>query len=302
MLPLPIGENSVFLSSVEKRQLVELLHHYASSSTQEAEEVISLRDEYPYSQVLQVLSAKVSKDHNLKDQQQFLQSAAVYSTDRTVLKEIISTAFYQPQSRKEIVKEEVKPEPVQFVESTSSSSLNIAQPGIDTVDYAEELILDLKRLNELKLNFENVVANIEHTLPHLEQEEETPTKKRPPGRPRKKIETNQDTLIESIENSKKKIEPESSTTKEQIAIIDQFIKAQPAISTKLKADVSEAPQGDLAEVKSGEYSDTVVSETLAEILVKQGKKDKAIEVFRKLIWKFPQKKAYFAAQIEELKK
>ena len=37
-------------------------------------------------------------------------------------------------------------------------------------------------------------------------------------------------------------------------------------------------------------------------IIKQGKKDKAIEVLKKLIWKFPQKKAYFAAQIEDLKK
>ena len=41
---------------------------------------------------------------------------------------------------------------------------------------------------------------------------------------------------------------------------------------------------------------------LALILIKQGKKEKAIEVLKKLIWKFPQKKTYFAAQIEDLKK
>jgi predicted Zn-dependent protease len=55
-------------------------------------------------------------------------------------------------------------------------------------------------------------------------------------------------------------------------------------------------------IKSGEFGDHIVSETLVEILIKQGKKDKAIEVLKKLIWKYPQKKAYFASQIEELKK
>ena len=52
----------------------------------------------------------------------------------------------------------------------------------------------------------------------------------------------------------------------------------------------------------GEYGGRFVSETLVEILVKQGKKDRAIEVLKKLIWKYPQKKAYFASQIEDLKK
>ena len=61
-----------------------------------------------------------------------------------------------------------------------------------------------------------------------------------------------------------------------------------------------ADSSDLAE-KSLLYGDNIVSETLVEILLKQGKKDKAIEVLKKLIWKFPQKKAYFAAQIEDLK-
>jgi ABC-type Zn uptake system ZnuABC Zn-binding protein ZnuA len=37
-------------------------------------------------------------------------------------------------------------------------------------------------------------------------------------------------------------------------------------------------------------------------MIKQGKHEKAIDIYKKLIWKFPQKKAYFATQIEELKK
>jgi hypothetical protein len=61
------------------------------------------------------------------------------------------------------------------------------------------------------------------------------------------------------------------------------------------------PQGDLTEKNNG-YNENIISETLAHILIKQGKKEKAIDILKKLIWKFPQKKAYFAAQIEELKK
>ena len=71
--------------------------------------------------------------------------------------------------------------------------------------------------------------------------------------------------------------------------------------TKNKLTAPPADSSDLAE-KSLAYGDNIVSETLVEILLKQGKKDKAIEVLKKLIWKIPQKKAYFAAQIEELKK
>jgi len=69
---------------------------------------------------------------------------------------------------------------------------------------------------------------------------------------------------------------------------------------KVKA-IENQPKTDLS-VPSVTYGENIVSETLVEILLKQGKKDKAVEVLKKLIWKFPQKKAYFAARIEELKK
>ncbi len=45
----------------------------------------------------------------------------------------------------------------------------------------------------------------------------------------------------------------------------------------------------------------VVTEAMAEVLVKQGKTDKAADLYRKLSLINPQKSAYFAAQIEDLK-
>lgn len=271
---------------METRQLVDLLHHYSGSSSQEAAEVISLRDEYPYSQVLQALSARVSKDHNFDNQQLLLQSAAVYSTDRSVLKEIMSKVF-EAAVTKQGVNEVMVAEP--------TTTIVHAHQTIDSIDYAEEVIHDLKRLNELKHNFETLAANFGNATPETAVEK---PKRKPPGRPKKNIEVSSDPLIEDIKTTKKKIDPESPKTKEQITIIDEFIKAQPTI--KPKADP--VPQNDLSEIKSGEFADNIISETLAEILTRQGKKEKAIEVYKKLIWKFPQKKVYFAAQIEELKK
>jgi len=109
-----------------------------------------------------------------------------------------------------------------------------------------------------------------------------------------------DSLIEEIKSTKKKIKPEGVKQKEQIEIIDQFIKTQPTIS-RPKPSASEVKDSDLSE-PSAQFGENIVSETLVEILLKQGKKEKAIEALKKLIWKFPQKKAYFAAQIEELRK
>ena len=53
--------------------------------------------------------------------------------------------------------------------------------------------------------------------------------------------------------------------------------------------------------QSVEFGDNLVSENLARVMIKQGNKSKAIDIYKKLIWKFPQKKAYFASQIDSLK-
>ncbi len=47
--------------------------------------------------------------------------------------------------------------------------------------------------------------------------------------------------------------------------------------------------------------DEILTETMAEVLVQQGKMEKAIEVYEKLSLSNPSKNAYFAAKIEHLK-
>jgi hypothetical protein len=268
---------------VDKKQLTDLLNHYTASSTQEATEVISLCDQYPYSQLLHTLAARVSKDHNLQNQQAILQSAAVYSTDRSVLKQIMTAARMAVAEKENI--------------TISTVSTITITAEIDSIDYAEAVIKDLKRLHELKHNFEEMVTAFENGIPIVPEKKAV---RKSAGRPKKVTEIKADPLIEEIKSTKKKITPENEKTKEQIEIIDQFIKAQPSITAKSRSEMATA--GDLTEVKNGEFADNVISETLVEILIRQGKKEKAIEVLKKLIWKFPQKKTYFAAQIEDLKK
>ena len=57
----------------------------------------------------------------------------------------------------------------------------------------------------------------------------------------------------------------------------------------------------LARMSLSENED-VISETLADLLANQGYKDKACEMYSKLILLFPEKSTYFAGKIENLKK
>lgn len=52
---------------------------------------------------------------------------------------------------------------------------------------------------------------------------------------------------------------------------------------------------------SVELGDEIVSETLAKLLARQGHKSEALEMYQKLIQKYPEKHSTFATAIEKLK-
>jgi hypothetical protein len=290
--------------------------------------VLTLKETYPFSQVLHVLAARVSKDHGFTSSPKELQLAAVYTADRAILKSIMERTVESL-----------------ILRSAPVSEALVFTKAVETghVDYAEELIHDMERLNELRNNFELLFVDgtatsfpaappvleveqvVEVATEPLEEGKTTESERSEPSKSkkeriielaktvtgeninvgeahikgRKKRKDSIEAIIDHIVGSNEELSVESEKQKEQIELIDHFIKASPTITgTKEKQAASE----DLSVVKPGDFNDNIISETLVEILLKQGKKDKAVEVLKKLIWKFPQKKAYFATQIEELKK
>ncbi len=311
---------------MEIDQFRKVVQNYPSSSIDEAEELHSLSKIYPYSQLLRVLSARASKDHGLIEQQNDLQLAAVYSADRGILKNMMGT---NPL----IITAETPPVASGITDQQTpvAAALSIVEEKItensepekedDSDNLADQVIKDVKALYKTRHNFEmmftdspnlpagkltgsgddHVKSKRERIIelskalkaqPMTEGEENKPTKRKKDARK---------DIMDEIVHTRGEIEPESEKQKEQLEIIDHFIKAQPSISNA-KDKPPHIKEGDLSTIKTGEFGENIVSETLVELLLKQGKKDKAIEVLKKLIWKFPQKKSYFAAQIEDLKK
>jgi len=319
---------------VEKERFVAVLKHYFNCTEAEAMDVISLKRNFPYSQLLHALSARVSKDHSLPDFQHELQTAAVYATDRSVLKDVMTHNTL------------ITDLDLKSIRKTDKVTTKTPEPkGVLAESLADEVMDDLERLRNLKHNFElmfmdggshgdgGLRAPVEDDI-ELQQEDpsaspnfarhrqstmskreriieaarlveaskETPHPHEETTAKTARRKGNQgETIIDEIVSTKQPIEPESEKQKEQLEIIEHFIKTQPSISNSKDKSPSDAA-ADFATTQAGEFNDHIVSETLVEILIKQGKKDKAVEVLKKLIWKFPQKKAYFAAQIEELKK
>ncbi len=84
-------------------------------------------------------------------------------------------------------------------------------------------------------------------------------------------------------------------------LIDKFIQNKPRI--KIKNDKIDSNNNELANLTNIDNTneDIFITESLAELYVKQKYFDKAIDIFNKLILKFPKKKTYFANRIKEIK-
>jgi len=325
---------------LEKQRFHTLLNNYTSLTSEEAQVLISLEKEFPYSQVIRSLAARATHDHDLPEKEEQLHLGAIYTTDRAVFKSVMTAL---PQERKtqahqdiqvesqEVIEnsqvessdeipvnvqntntevKEIRTEVQQKVENVSTDAALLVENSVPDIispegkvddsipdnSFYAELSHDLERLKELKHEFEETLKQFENGTLSAALDAGTTTLKSK-GKP---VDST-DELLTEIKSSKKKVKPEGPKQKEQIEIIEQFIKTQPTIKGKVASEEKALPKDDLAE-KNLSYNENIISETLAQILIKQGKKEKAIEVLKKLIWKFPQKKAYFAAQIEDLKK
>ncbi|MEP6685098.1 MAG: hypothetical protein ABJA35_17620 [Parafilimonas sp.] len=81
--------------------------------------------------------------------------------------------------------------------------------------------------------------------------------------------------------------------------LKQMKRANPNPAELAKDEAGESKVQTLAEHSN--ESEEIATETMAEVLIKQGKPEQAIQIYEKLSFINPSKSAYFAAKIDELK-
>lgn len=103
--------------------------------------------------------------------------------------------------------------------------------------------------------------------------------------------------FKSSEYRLKETEATTENKNKRTELIDKFIESSPTIKPvnsqqeKTKAPIAE-PQP--------KTDNTLITDTLANIYIQQKHYEKAIDSYKKLILKFPEKNAYFASQIEKI--
>lgn len=319
-----------------------------------------LAKEYPFSQIVRSLAAKAHSLEKSEAAQRAINIAAMYATDRNILKELVANTPVRKREESEKPSVESNKTSSPSIETTpkhSKVSFDISSFSADSEVLRNNLWEDLEKLKTSKANYLEF-AEADEIKSSQKEAKKTSSKSTPKTSKSKtkasnkvsastnkttpkatksttKISSNKKTSIKTEEKVSKKATPakkivkkvttskvqppvekkaeakkedlkkkpllkEKTSVKEQIDLIDEFIVKRPSISSKPVTSV-DGDQKDLSE-KSTSFGDDLISENLAQILVDQGKRQKAIDMYKKLIWKFPQKKGYFASQIEDLSK
>jgi tetratricopeptide (TPR) repeat protein len=312
---------------MEKARLIRLLNTPGDADPTDFEQLEELITQYPFSQTLHILLAKIGFLLDKPEKNQYLKTAALYASQRGSLKRVIEEEDY-PGKVFPIMPYQDLPAFETFSDE-DASDIFVLDEETESSSIFREVMRNLEKLKALREQFQFLELNPEESAPGTPEKVETKKAVEPsksdtlktskaakadapkklalqvitPLEEKLDIQVNEFFLAE-IQKKKEPIEESMpQPVHPQSDLIDKFIQAQPTIGS-VKKEMDRSPDEivrDLSE-KSTRFGDNLISENLAIILLRQGKKDRALEIYKKLIWKLPQKKAYFAARIEEIKK
>jgi len=302
--------------------IVRLLNsnHYAPA---DLEEVDKLCRDFPEFSTAHLLKVRILEALGYEKQKQ-LKVAAVYSMNRQKLLQLVSEVEQIPEQETETPEE--KEEIIQFSEESNEHADIIIEQHApyagpesdgDLLELDEEPDEELLEIVDEESSEQPVEDTVEDTV---EESSEQPvedtvedTVEESSEQPVDTTEENEseDVLLSSLEKNEMEME-EPETTLEEVPttdpvdqddeksdnqLISSFIMDEPG---PIRADKETGLKGDVSLASIREH-DGFITDTLAQIYVKQGLFAKAIYAYEKLSLKYPEKSAYFAAQIEKIR-
>jgi len=273
--------------------IIRLLNtnHYAPA---DLEEVNKLCRNFPEFSTAYLLKVRIMEALGHEKQKQ-LKVAAVYSMNRKKLLQLVTEAKQSPEPEPAPSDEPI--DVIQFSEEPNQDADVIIEqhaPYAGADSDSDLLELEEEQEDELLiLDEESIEDSNEVTAEEIDED------------------SSSDELLSSLEKDETEME-EAETKLDEIPSIDQkvkmkengnnhlissFIKDDPG---PIRADKETSLKGDVSLASIREH-DGFITDTLAQIYVKQGLYAKAIYAYEKLSLKYPEKSAYFAAQIEKIR-
>lgn len=283
-----------------------LLAHPAQIGKDQLEKLSQIIDAFPYFQSARALQLK-----GLKNEQSFryndaLKLTAALTTDRDVLFDYITSETFSQNEISSIIQQQsetVKELEVEHEDLSAHVSLEIEKQMKAEMRKAEA-ILDPSL-------FEKKIASVVAQIDQSEEEKETIDPKEEISLNTPLEFTSEDTYSFAEWLKLTKAAPIERTQETQISeekqqneerarkfeLIDRFIQQQP----KLKPGPVSQANKDLAQPYT-QASEALMTETLAKVYVQQRNYEKAIQAYKILILKNPEKSGFFADQIRAIKK
>jgi len=262
-----------------------------SISDNEAALLEDLAKVFPYCQLAHLLLAKESQEKKSMLYPKKLRKASAYMLDRRILHSIIHSSSNSKNN-----KEDSNYSTTEF----SEINFKIKKPSISTPSNAailEEIGSILKEITEKKpaILYPPTISQNQfafQTESRLGDECGLEINNDNNGE-------NLDLILAYLERKKNTSHITNKSFLPKVDVIDRFLEATPKINRPIPNVLSEGETHDLSK-ESTELKIELTTENYAQILVKQNKIDKAIEVYKKLALKYPDKSAYFAAKSNEL--
>ena len=303
--------------------IIRLLNtnHYAPA---DLEEVNKLCSNFPEFSTAHLLKVRIMEALDYEKQQE-LKVAAVYSMNRKKLLQLVSEVKKSSEAEAEPEALDENAEIIQFSEESNPHADVIieqhapyagVEPGVDLLELDEEPTEELLEIldeesDELPaqdFTEDPVEDSAEDSVDEPVKDIAEETVEESVELPEEEI---SDEMLSPLEKDETEME-EPETTLDEIPAIDQveelkennnnhlitnFIKGEPG---PIRADQETSLKGDVSKASIREH-DGFITDTLAKIYVKQGLLAKAIYSYEKLSLKYPEKSAYFAAQIEKIR-
>ena len=301
-----------------------ILQHPQALTEAQTQEVKSVIDEFPYFQSARAIYLKGLKNNNSFKYNQELKTTAAYTTDRSILFDYItSDVFLQNEISQDIKQnfEHLKGIKVNDLEDISvNKSVTIDDKLRDQIQETKNVLdpalfqpkLKISKVAEFKQEDTSTtnepVLNVD-----IDNIEELPEEKLQIGKPLQFDKNETHSFNEWLKiTSFKPIIREESTKKEEILdnkddtenlarkkkfeLIDKFISNKP----KIKPTESISSNTNFAEERMIQ-PESLMTETLARIYVEQKNYKKAIQSYKILSLKYPEKSGFFADQIKAVK-
>lgn len=263
---------------------------------------------YPYFQSARALQLK-----GLKNQESFLYNdalklTAAHTTDRDILFEYItSEKFIQNEISQTILQHDASVAEIKVVAEDVSEQISL--------EIDRQLKAEMQKAEDI-LNpelFQRKVASVSNLV---ENKEEKPEDILQPDKPLEFTKNDTHSFSEWLKLTKAKpIERSEETSKEEseksikedekerkFELIDKFIQERPKI---IPSEIENKPQKEEKSNLAKPYTqatDSLMTETLAKVYLQQKNYKKAIQAYKILILKNPEKSGFFADQIRAVKK